>query len=66
MQIKERYKQIGENMGNDTLDFVIEKLIKLRIETEFQDRQRGKKRYVSKASAYQDLIKLLKEYYEQA
>ena len=53
-------------MGNDTLDFVIEKLIKLRIETEFQDRQRGKKRYVSKASAYQDLIKLLKEYYEQA
>ena len=47
---------------NETLDFVIEKLIRLRIKAEFEDRQRKKKRYVSKTSAYQDLIKLLKEY----
>ena len=46
---------------NDTLDFAIEKLIRLRIKAEFEDRQRGKKRYVSKASAYQDLINLLTE-----
>jgi len=48
---------------NDTIEFIIDKLIKLRIEAEFEDRKRGKKRYVSKTSAYNDLIKLLKEYY---
>ena len=49
---------------NDTLEFVINKLIELKIKAEFEDRLRGKKRYVSKASAYNDLIKLLEEYYE--
>ena len=48
---------------NDTIEYIIDKLIKLRIEAEFEDRKRGKKRYVSKTSAYNDLIKLLKEYY---
>ncbi len=49
---------------NDVIDFVIDKLIELRIKAEFEDKQRGKKRYVTKTSAYNDLIKLLKDYYE--
>jgi len=43
------------------IEFAIEKLYELKIKAEIEDRQRGKKRYVSKVSAYQDLIKLLKE-----
>lgn len=46
---------------NDTIDFILDKLIELRIQTEFEDRERGKKRYVSKTSAYNDLIILLKD-----
>lgn len=47
------------------IEYAIDKLIELRIQAEFEDRQRGKKRYVSKTSAYQDLIKLLEEIYEK-
>lgn len=43
------------------MDYAIEKLTQLKIQTEFEDRQRGKKRYVSKVSAYSDVIKILKE-----
>ena len=43
------------------IDYAIDKLTELRIKTEFEDIERGKKRYVSKRSAYQDLINLLKD-----
>ncbi len=46
------------------VDFILEKLYELRIKAEFEDRERGKKRWVSKVSAYQDLINLLEEFYE--
>ena len=45
----------------EIIDYAIDKLIALRIQAEFEDMQRGKKRYVSKVSAYKDLIKLLEE-----
>ena len=43
------------------IDYAIDKLIELRIKTEWEDRERNKKRYVSKRSAYNDLIKLLED-----
>ena len=46
---------------NDTIDYIIKKLYQLKVQAEFEDRQRGKKRWVSKVSAYQDLINLLEE-----
>lgn len=46
------------------VEYALEKLYELRIKAEFEDRQRGKKRYVSKVSAYNDLIKLLEDLYE--
>ena len=45
----------------ELVEFAIEKLYELRIKAEWEDRQRGKKRYVSKVSAYQDLIALLED-----
>lgn len=45
----------------ELIDYAIDKLTQLKIQAEFENRQRGKKRYVSKVSAYQDLINLLKE-----
>ena len=53
----------GDNM--DLIEFAIDKLQELRIKAEFEDRRRGKKRYVSKVSAYNDLIKLLEDLYER-
>lgn len=41
------------------IDYAIEKLYQLKVQAEFEDRQRGKVRYVSKRSAYTDLVKLL-------
>ena len=57
---------MGETMiiEKDTIDYIIEKLYQLKLKAEFEDRQRGKKRWVSKRSAYQDLINLLEELYE--
>ena len=49
----------------EIIDFIKNKLIELKLKTEFEDRTRGKIRYVSKRSAYQDLIKLLEEIYEK-
>lgn len=49
-------------MKDEVKEYLIQKLTELKIETEFEDRKRGKKRWISKASAYQDLIKLIKEY----
>lgn len=46
------------------IEYVINKLYELKIKAEIEDRQRGKKRYVSKVSAYKDLINLLEEIYE--
>lgn len=46
-----------ENM----LDYAIGKLTELLIKADMEDKQRGKKRYVSKVSAFKDVIKLLKE-----
>lgn len=43
------------------IDYAIDKLTELKIKAEFEDRKRGKKRYVSKTSAYNDLIKLLEK-----
>ena len=48
-------------MKDTLIEYAIEKLTKLKIQAEFEDRKRGKKRWVSKTSAYQDLINLLKE-----
>lgn len=48
----------------EIIEFAIEKLYELKVRAEWEDRQRGKKRYVSKVSAYADLIKLLEELYE--
>lgn len=48
----------------NTIDFIIEKLYELKVQVEFEDRQRKKIRYVSKRSAYIDLINLLEELYE--
>jgi len=49
----------------DLIEFTIDKLKQLELKTEFEDRQRGKVRYVSKRSIYKDLIKLLEEIYEK-
>ena len=46
------------------IDYAINKLYELKIKAELEDRMRKKKRYVSKVSAYNDLIKLLEELYE--
>lgn len=48
----------------ELIDYVIDKLYQLKIQTEIEDRKRGKVRYVSKRSAYNDLIKLLEDLYE--
>ena len=45
----------------ELIDFAIYKLTELQIKTEFEDKTRGKVRYVKKTQAYKDLIKLLKE-----
>ena len=57
---------MSENTAEEKeiINYIIEKLRELKIKSEFEDRQRGKKRYVSKVSAYQDLINLLEEFYE--
>lgn len=47
------------------VEYAIEKLYELKIKAEIEDRQRKKKRYVSKVSAYNDLIKLLEDLYER-
>ena len=49
----------------EIIAFILKKLKELKIKAEFEDRQRGKKRYVSKVSAYKDLIKLLEDLYER-
>jgi len=43
------------------IEYAIDKLTELKIKAEFEDRQRGKKRYVSRVSAFRDVIKILKE-----
>lgn len=48
-------------MKDDLKEYLIYKLTQLKIQAEFEDRSRGKKRWVSKTSAYQDLINLIKE-----
>ena len=45
----------------EIIDYAIDKLKELKIRAEIEDRIRHKKRYVSKVSAYKDLIKLLQE-----
>lgn len=47
------------------IDYAIDKLYELKIKAEIEDRQRKKKRYVSKVSAYKDLINLLEDIKEQ-
>ena len=51
-------------MNKDIIDYIIEKLYELKVKAEWEDRQRKKKRWVSKVSAYQDLIKFMEELYE--
>lgn len=48
-------------MKEDLKKYLIEKLTQLKIQAVFEDKARGKTRYVSKRSAYQDLINLIKE-----
>ena len=45
----------------ELIDFSIGKLTELKIKTDFEDRTRGKTRYIKKTQAYQDVINLLKE-----
>ena len=52
-------------MEQSIIEYAINKLYELKIKAEIEDRQRKKKRYVSKTSAYNDLIKLLEKLYEQ-
>lgn len=49
---------------NDTIEYIIDKLRELKIKAMFEDYKRGKVRYVSKASAYQDLINFMEDLYE--
>ena len=60
----EQEVEIMERQTKKLVEFAIDKLYELKIKTEMEDRKRGKKRYVSKASAYNDLAKLLEELYE--
>ena len=46
------------------VEYTLDKLQQLKLKAEFEDRIRKKKRYISKTSAYQDLINLLEELYE--
>ena len=46
---------------NELVEFAINKLCELKFKAEFEDRERGKKRYISKVSAYNDLINLLEQ-----
>ncbi|MBQ6632465.1 MAG: hypothetical protein IJH55_10305 [Romboutsia sp.] len=48
-------------MEQSIIDYAIIKLTELQIRTHEEDMKRGKKRYVSKESAFRDLVKLLKE-----
>lgn len=43
------------------LEEVIDKLRELELKTEIENRKNGKIRYVSKVSAYKDLIRLLED-----
>ena len=53
-------------MNEDLVDLLLYKLTELKIKTEIENRKNGKIRYVSKTSAYQDLINLIKEvWYEK-
>ena len=45
----------------NTIDFIIGKLTELLIETDFEDKERGKIRYIKKTRVYKDLIKLFKD-----
>ena len=45
----------------ERIEYSIGKLTELLINADMEDKKRGKKRYVSKVSAYKDIIKLLKE-----
>lgn len=45
----------------ELIDFAILKLTELKIKNDFEDKKRGKFRYIKKGQAYQDLINLLKE-----
>lgn len=64
--MKDRLHELYEEnkTQKQTIEYAIEKLYKLRIQAEWEDRIRGKKRWVSKVSAYQDLINLLEGLYE--
>lgn len=48
-------------MNEDLIEYAIYKLTQLQIKTDFEDKERGKTRYIKKTQAYKDLIKLLKE-----
>lgn len=52
----------GQMLYNEELiNDVINKLYELKIKTEIENRKNHKIRYVSKTSAYNDLIKLLED-----
>ena len=43
-------------IDDDTFEFIIEKLTKLLIEQEFEDKNKGRKTYVKKTQCYKNLI----------
>lgn len=55
-----------DNKNKYTLpQFALYKLTKLLIKQEFEDRKKGKSTYVKKTQAYKDLIKLIKEVWNE-
>ena len=48
-------------LDKNTISYIIDKLYKLKVKTEFEDRIRGKIRWITKRSAYNDLIKFMED-----
>lgn len=54
-----------EKRWSQLVEFTINKLKELKIKAEFEDRKRGKKRYIRKTQAYQDLINLIEGFFNE-
>lgn len=50
-------------MDESIKEIIVDKLTKLLIEQDFEDKKKGKVSYISKINAYKDLILLFKKYF---
>lgn len=50
---------------NNLSDYAVSKLTELLIKTKFEENKTGKILYVKKTRAYQDLINLIRELYDE-